>query len=83
MDPRHEALLEHPRQVGPSREACTPANMADQLQRGLRVAVLEILLAQPEAVCPQQQVPSGVRDERYLMDGVGGIAGAIRKPWAG
>ncbi len=32
---------------------------ADQLQRRLRIAVLEVLPAQPEAVRPQQQLPPG------------------------
>ena len=81
--PRYEALLENPPQVCPSRKTSTPMDLAYELQRGLRVAVLEILLAQPESVHPQQQIPSGLRHERDLVDGVGGAGGTPERRRAG
>ena len=83
VDAGDEPLLEHPREMRPVHEAGTPVDLPDQLERRLRVAVLEILLAQPEAVRPQQQVPSGLRDERDLLDGVGGAAGSLPEHPAG
>ncbi len=83
VDPRYEPLLQDPPQVYPSRKTSTAVDLADQLQRGLRVAVLEILPAQPEAVRPQQQIPSGLRHERNLVGSVGGAAGTIKQRPAG
>ena len=62
----------------PSGETTAPANMADQLQRRLRIAILEVLLAEPEAVHPQQEIPPGVRHERDFADRVRDGARALR-----
>ncbi len=61
-------------------KAPSPAGVADQLEGGLRVAVLEVLPAQSEAVDPQQQLASGVGHEGDFIDGPVDVRGARREP---
>jgi hypothetical protein len=55
MDSREEALLENAADVDTARELSTAECVPDQLERRLRVAVLEVLAAEPEAVSTEEQ----------------------------
>ncbi len=75
-DPRDESLLERILQMGAADERGSVQGLRDQLERGLAVAVLQVVPAQPEAVRTQQQLASGASDDGYLL---GRVAGADRR----
>ncbi len=61
LHPRQKALLESIRDVGATGKRTTSPGEHDQLQAGLRVAVLEVLSAKAMAVHAQQHLPLGPR----------------------
>jgi hypothetical protein len=68
VDTREEALLEDVAQVDPAGAAQRPASrLVEQLERGLAVAVLEVLPAQAPAVDGEQAPALGRRYVRKLV----------------
>jgi hypothetical protein len=62
VHPGQESLLERVRRVGSARETPAATSVRDQLERGLAVAVLQILRSQPVTVDAQQDPTLGVCD---------------------
>src|SRR6185437_5838387 len=64
---RKKPQLERICDVGPAGEGAAGLHMSDQLERGLAVAVLQILWTQPMSVHAQQQPALCRRDRRDLL----------------
>jgi hypothetical protein len=76
LDPGEETLLQGVPDMRPASESTSASSENHQLQRGLSVAVLQILAAQPVAVDPQQQLPLRGGDHRHRFSGIAPPAGA-------
>ncbi len=70
-DPGLEALLENASEVQTVDKGAFSARVHHELERGLAVAVLEILPAQLVAICTEQQLTPGPRHERHLLGRIG------------
>src|SRR5262245_26438925 len=69
-DAGEESLLERPAGTHATGEAAPSARVGNELERGLAVAVLEVLPTQEVAVGPQQKLPLGPRDHGQLLGGI-------------
>jgi membrane protein len=70
VDAREQSLLERVGDVGVARERAPASRPGEQLERGLAVAVFEVLARQPMPVSRQQAFAARARDERHRLGGV-------------